>query len=144
MTTTAPELRLLVATAGLTIADAARVCATDDRTFRRWINEEIDSRNGQPFKIRDEALEPLHRLIAKQEAAADRLLERVRERIKESTRERIKESTRKPKEIRLRLARDDAEAQKLGWPSAAAHAAVLRRVAERAAVKIVPHYQFKD
>lgn len=49
-----------------------------------------------------------------------------------------------PEDIEISLSTDDHEAQGLGWPTASAHAAVIRRLIEiapddiRARIKIVP------
>lgn len=41
----------------------------------------------------------------------------------------------------LRLSRTDEEAQRLGWPCAGAHLAMIRRIVEAAPVTVIPTFE---
>jgi hypothetical protein len=119
--------RILRESTGLSIKEAAEFLYTDEAEVRQW-----DGGQNPPTSIADQ----MFLLIDRQALAAYDILRRIHARL--ATRELLEL-------IQLDLSVDDHEAQGLGWPTASAHAAVIRRVIEslppgrRHLIRIVPH-----
>lgn len=118
--------RVLCESAGFSVKEAAQFLRADEGAVRRW----HEGQNPPPG-----VLEEVFSLIDRQARAAHEALRRFHARL--TTHEALEF-------IELDLSADDHEAQTLGWPTASAHAAVIRRVLEslppgrRHLIRIVP------
>lgn len=119
--------RVLCESAGLSVKEAAQFLRADEGAVRCW----HEGQNPPPG-----VLEEMFTLIDRQARAAHEALRRFHARL--ATHEALEL-------IELGLSIDDHEAQGLGWPTASAHAAVIRRIIEslppgrRHLIRIVPH-----
>ena len=120
------EFRALIESAGLSVQEAADFLRADERTVRRWLEGE-----NPPTEI----LTQMFTLIDRKDRAAAEAIRIIEARLATAAMLAF---------IDLGLSTDDHEAQSLGWPTASAHAAVIRRVVEtlphglRHLIRIVP------
>jgi uncharacterized membrane protein YccC len=115
---------------GLSQADAADLLSVNHRTLGYWLAGRMSPRPEHWQRLVD--------LCDRQDRAADEAIALIHQQVLDRGET---EGT-----VTIRLARTDKEAHQLGWPSAAAHLAVLRRVVEwaPAGVTVTPVYPGED
>lgn len=108
--------RILAESTGLSLQEAADFLRADERTVRRWLEGENPP---------TETLTQMFTLIDRQARAAAESIRVIEARLATAAMLAF---------IDLGISTDDHEAQSLGWPTASAHGAVIRRV-----VVTLPH-----
>lgn len=114
-------LRVILNRCGLSQSEAAAWLGVEVRTVGRWVQGALTP-SGAPYRPSAERWARLLDLCARQDRAADEAVALIA---------RKRWGGIAPSVIVLRMAADDADAKRLGWPTRSAHVALLRRVAER-------------
>lgn len=130
---TPQDVRVMLSRVGLSQTEVARLVGAQDRTVRRWLGNEPGP-DGKAFLPSPQHWLRLFNLCRAQDRAAAQAMSLIR-RLRTNA-----EETGKPMDpVSVRLARDDADARRLGMPFLSAHVAVVRRIVERCEAERIPY-----
>lgn len=118
-TITPEAVRVMLHRCGLSQTEAAALLGVEVRTVNRW-GTGAAMPSGELYRPKPEYWTALLQLAMKLDRAAEMAMKTIRR--------QIEQAGGAPDAVHLRLAADDEDAQRLGWPSRAVHAALLARV----------------
>src|SRR6201999_4450646 len=115
---TPENVRVMLSRIGLSQSEIARVVGAQERTVRRWMAGEPGP-DGDTYLPSPQHWLRLFNLCKAQDRAADQAMRLIRR-----LRTNAEETNQAMDPVTVRLARDDADAQRAGMPFLSAHVAV--------------------
>lgn len=130
---TPENVRVMLSRIGLSQSEVARVVGAQERTVRRWLGGDPGP-DGDLFLPSPQHWLRLFNLCKAQDRAAEQAMRLIRR-----LRTNAEETGQAMDPVTVRLARDDADAQRAGMPYLSAHVAVVRRIVERCEAERIPY-----